>query len=503
MQFSDKGAFEYAWNHWHDEIRPDGDYLLITEQSGCWDGPDSIGERRFLRASSEERDDDNMSITCTVQSVQFRDVVEEDALNEVEFDDFNPSNSSSASGLVANTKAPGASLYGNETRANKQMPLRDTSGDSEFDKMLDYSIGKLDVETINANLAQYDFTLDDFFGDSDLPTLGKRGIGSRLRRLAKNVVNTVAKPVVSAINNVGGAIVDFAGQVLNDFFTFDQGFSQGAHLDTTDIPGFVDTPFNGLRGIELLNYDTEAGANIQVFCVECGASGDFTIRGSLSFSVVSGLQKAEVGISGNLEAALQVGFVGTYEVTESKVETANFEQRLVTLPLSPFDIPGVLTVGPSAQLTAGFDMKFKATGKLLAGAIATWGNIDTVMDLKDSQNNHAEGFVPTVTPVFEADGQLSFNAGTYLLFKLAVGVEVLGGTFEASAGLVNKPRLSIAATAEGEVDLNGARFSGDCKGIDLDIGFTHEVSVDMVLAKLEKKFVLQKFEGPEYDQCIA
>jgi hypothetical protein len=502
MQFSDKRAFEYAWNNWHDDIRPSGDYLLITEQPGCWDGPDSTGERRFLRASSEERDDDTMSITCDVQSVPFCDVVEADALNEVEFDDFNPAtNNSSALGL-ANTKAPDAAPFGNGTTTNTTIPHRDPSGDSDFDKMLDSSLGKLDMETINAKLAQYDLKLADFISESHLPTLGKRGIGSRLSRLAKSVANTVTKPVVSTINNVGDAIVDFAGEVLNDLFTFNQDFSQGAHFDTTDISGFVDTPFDGLRGIQLLNYDTESGANVQVFCVECGASGDFTIRGSLRFSVGNGLEKAEVGISGNLEAALQVGFVGTFEAAESGIETKEFEQRLITLPLSPFDIPGVLTVGPSAQLAAGFDMKFKATGKLLAGAIATWDNIDTVLDLQVPENNRAEGFVPNVTPVFEADGKLSFNAGTFLSFKLAVGIEVLGGMFEASAGLVNKPRLDISATAEGEVDLAGARFSGDCKGVELDIGFTHEVSVDMILAQLEKTFVLQTFEGPEFDQCI-
>ncbi|KAF2692077.1 hypothetical protein K458DRAFT_381903 [Lentithecium fluviatile CBS 122367] len=513
MEFYDKGAYEYAWNNWHNEVRPNGDYLMVTEQPGCWDGPDTIQERRFLRATTEERDDSTMSITCNVESVPLSEAVEEDVLNDLDFDDFDPAND--PSGLTVDNDAPGATTPENGT--SPQIPMRDPSGDSSFDKTLDYQIGILDLETMNANFKPFDFTLDDFFGDSDLPdsatqNLQKRRIGDRLKKIAKKVVNavkSVAKTVIDAIKAVGEDIVEFAkdvGAALNDFFTFDRSFDKGVGFDTTNNAGFAETPFDGLRGIKLLDFDSESGASIQIFCVECGASGDFTIRGALRFSIGKGLEKAEVGIKGNLEAALQLGFVGSLALegtANKREETKEFEKRLVTLPLSPFSIPGILIIGPSASLATGFDMTFEASGKLLAGAIATWDNIEAVLDLKDNDNNKADGFVPVITPVFEADGQLSVSTGVFLSFKLAVGIDVLNGKFEASAGLVNKPRLAITASTEAELGPNGPQFTGDCKGVELELGFTHEVSVDFVLAKLERSFVLKTFEGPSFDQCIA
>ncbi|KAF2261374.1 hypothetical protein CC78DRAFT_535667 [Lojkania enalia] len=513
MQFKDKGAYEYAWNNWHNEVRPDGDYLVVTEAPGCWDGADAIQERRFLRAKTEERDDETLSITCDVESVPLSDAVDEDTLNDIEFGDFDPAND--PSGLQVDSDAPGASPSENGT--NTQIPLRDPSGDSSFDKILDYQIGQIDMETMNNNFKQYNFTLDDFFGDSDLPesatqNLRKRRIGDRLKKLAKKVVKKVkevAKKVVEVVKKAGEAIVDFAkdvGEKLNDFFTFDRSFTKGVGFDTTNNAGFVETPFDGLRGIKLLEFeDPDAQANIQIFCVECGASGDFEIRGALKFSIGKGLEKAEIGIKGNMEAALQFGFAGSLslETSVEKEKTKEFEKRIVTIPLSPFSIPGILVIGPSASLATGFDLTFEASGKLLAGAIATWGNIEAVLDLKDNDNNKAVGFVPDIQPVFEADGKLAISTGVFLSFKLAVGVDVLNGKFEASAGLVNKPRLAITASTEAEFGLNGTQFTGDCKGVEIELGFTHEVSVDFVLAKLEKSFTLTTFEGPTFDQCIT
>jgi hypothetical protein len=129
------------------------------------------------------------------------------------------------------------------------------------------------MELIIKNFKQYDFTLDDFFGDSDLPesatqNLQKRRIGDRLKKLVKKVVavvKSVAQTVVSTVKQAGEAIVEFAkvvGEALNDFFTFDRSFEKGVGVDTTNNAGFVETPFDGLRGIKLLDFDTDSGTSI-------------------------------------------------------------------------------------------------------------------------------------------------------------------------------------------------------------------------------------------------
>lgn len=513
MRFKNKGAYDYAWNNWHNEVRPDGDYLLVTEAPGCWQGPESTEERRFLRAKTEERDDEQLTINCEVDTIPLNEAVEEDAINELDFGDFDPANE--PSGVEVDTNAPGAKPPGESV--NTQAPLRDPSGDSSFDKIKDYEIGVLDMEDLENKFQQFDIEMEDFYGISDLPTgasdgLEKRRIGDRIKKAVKKVVKTVKKAVTTvanAIKTAGDAIVDFAkdvGEKLNDFFTFDRSFSKDVGFDTTNNAGFVETPFAGLRGIKMIDFNSqESGARVQVFCVECGASGDFEIRGGLKFSIGNGLEKAEIGIKGNLEAALQLGFLGSLSLqgtVNERTETKEFEKRIVTVPLSPFAIPGILIIGPAASISTGFDMTFEANGKLLAGAIATWGNVDALLDLKDNSKNKANGFEPDITPVFEADGRVKISTGVFLAFKVSVGVDVLNGKFVADGGLVNKPRLAVSAETEASFGLNGTQFTGECKGVNISFGFTHEVAAEVEIADLKKSFPIATFNSETIDRCI-
>lgn len=71
--------------------------------------------------------------------------------------------------------------------------LKDPSGDSDFDEYLDSKIGKIDADALNnGTLAQFNITLEDFYGGSDLPDLAtenltKRKIGDRIKKAVKKV----------------------------------------------------------------------------------------------------------------------------------------------------------------------------------------------------------------------------------------------------------------------------------------------------------------------------
>jgi hypothetical protein len=81
--------------------------------------------------------------------------------------------------------------------------LKDPSGDSDFDVYLDAKIGKMDLAALNnSTLAQFNITLEDFYGESDLPdlvtnNLAKRAIGDRIKKAVKKV-STVTVDVLEA-----------------------------------------------------------------------------------------------------------------------------------------------------------------------------------------------------------------------------------------------------------------------------------------------------------------
>lgn len=82
------------------------------------------------------------------------------------------------------------------------MALEDPSGDSDFDGALDTQIGVMDLETVDKNLReQFNITLDDFYGASDLPDLvTERLQRRRLRDRIKRAVQRVSKSLSLCYN---------------------------------------------------------------------------------------------------------------------------------------------------------------------------------------------------------------------------------------------------------------------------------------------------------------
>jgi hypothetical protein len=194
MQFNNWEAYLYAWNNWHNEVRPkDGDYLVITDAPGCWEGADAGQERSFLRATTEERDNRTMSISCNVEPIPFSETVPPESGNDIEFGEFTPGNS--ARGLNVAGDAPFTGEGG--ASESRQGPLTDKSGDSDFDRKFDDRIGRINQQSLaNSTLGRSGFTLDDFYGETGLQDLAmenlnqnlrKRKIGDRIKKAAKKV----------------------------------------------------------------------------------------------------------------------------------------------------------------------------------------------------------------------------------------------------------------------------------------------------------------------------
>jgi hypothetical protein len=198
MEFNDKEAYEYAWTNWHDEVRAkEGDYLVITDAEGCWEGNGAAHERSFLRATTEERDNRTMSISCDVEPILFSDVVPAESLNDIQFGEFRPGNT--PKGLDVENDAPNS--QGGPSAGSFQKGLIDQSGDFDFDRAVDERVGRLSQESLaRGPLADAGLTLEDFESENlpvDFSTanagkiqargLVKRKIGDRIKKAVKKV----------------------------------------------------------------------------------------------------------------------------------------------------------------------------------------------------------------------------------------------------------------------------------------------------------------------------
>jgi hypothetical protein len=72
MEFKDQGACDFAWQNWHNEVRPDGDYVVVTSEPSCM-GASANQERHFLRAKTEEKDNSTRTISCVVEPISIGD----------------------------------------------------------------------------------------------------------------------------------------------------------------------------------------------------------------------------------------------------------------------------------------------------------------------------------------------------------------------------------------------------------------------------------------------
>ncbi|KAG9254005.1 uncharacterized protein F5Z01DRAFT_674327 [Emericellopsis atlantica] len=488
MKFSNWDAYNHAWDNWHDVSRPKwGDYVIITPEESCR----NYGvkdQRNFVLATDEKRDDGSQTITCQIKNITIADTVGDENPVDIEFENFNqPGVSAQAN------DSPGADGFddlGGEV-------LADPSGDSDFDWFLDNTIGKMDVETLNQSVvAQFGFTLDDFYGENDLPDLAtanlvKRRFGRRLRRAFKKVKAAVKKAVAvtkKVFQDVGDAIKETAQQIgdaIADFTTIDRSISKDINFDTTTLGNVVETPFDGKTGYELFSGEfgeeirngAELSGSLDIYCVDCGVEGDFNIRGKVVF-VFSRLKFEEgfVEVSGSLGAGLGLGIVA--ELTLNK----EFKKQITSLPLTPFSIPNVFVLGPKFDLSAGVNFELDAQGQLLAGVRADWPSINARIDVVNSGSSFANGFTPELTPIFEVDGTISLTTTFFLEGALGIGIDIANGLFDKSVELIEKPGIFVSAGVGASFSLeNGVGGAGDndCLGVEIATGFTNEVSVNV------------------------
>ncbi|SCO91320.1 uncharacterized protein FRV6_15448 [Fusarium oxysporum] len=185
-------------------------------------------------------------------------------------------------------------------------------------------------------------------------------------------------------------------------------------------------------------------------------------------SLFGGIEVAQIQFNAQFKAGLNLGLKAFVKYEK--------EWTYPVGEISPwsFGIPLLCTVGPYIGLDVKAGETIEATGTLLIGTSVEWDNIDILIDLVDSGNNHTNGLPLVFKHTTEATGELKMEASLGLPASVGVELKLLSGLWKAKGGVVDTSsvvlegsfKMSATVTDDGEIL---ADVDGDCYGIAWNI----------------------------------
>ena len=148
-----------------------------------------------------------------------------------------------------------------------------------------------------------------------------------------------------------------------------------------------------------------SGTLYSVQCADCGITGKITVEGSLAFNI-SAITKGSVSLVNHDSFAINAVLGITVEAQGTK-SIEDFTQQIVGIPLSPLTIPGIVSLGPEATISAAFDLTLNGKAELIVGAKFELSSGTAVLDIVDKSRNKLDGLTPSVAPVFNVRIHLS------------------------------------------------------------------------------------------------
>ncbi|KAF2149140.1 hypothetical protein K461DRAFT_324547 [Myriangium duriaei CBS 260.36] len=178
----------------------------------------------------------------------------------------------------------------------------------------------------------------------------------------------------------------------------------------------------------------------EIFCVNCGITGSFTMTGTASASLLHGLEDAFLQVTGNLHAGLYLGLNAHYSGSKST------NVNILTVPIGAVSVPKLLTIGPTLSLGASVNLNLNAQGQVLVGGALDWPAISAKLDFVKTSTSGVSGFKPNFSHTFTANGQATLTAGLGLPISLAVGISILDGHWKYSLALKDTPALNLGVS---------------------------------------------------------
>lgn len=473
MSFTRPDAFKRATESWD----ADKDMLLIANVEGCA-GPTAT-DRCYFHATSITMDEKSQTVTATGAPEDPEKIMN---YAETEWGMWAPHNSTGG-GSVNATASQGQSFnYTSKAPGDSSDTHGLTTAEfgPSFDSSLDDAKGYRELQP-DAHAFLQQIISDGEALTAQLPSsCSQVSTGElRLRRALRprgfwsDLWNGVVDGVTSVYNTVADAL-----SIGGDF---------NAPV-SWDLPGpdpripRETSPWSE-NSIALFKHEkaSESGdfqEHINVYCVDCGVSGQAVFSGKAKITPLKGIFDGELGLHTNMKIILKVGVDAEIKFSQ------NIQQDLFSFGLPGLSY-GIVTVGPYISVAAKVGLEAAAKGKLLVGAEMGLTQAQAVLYIFDPSSSTASGWTPYFKPVLTAEGEVMLAAKASLPIGIKVGLKV--ASFETALGLVDEPAISAVAQVAGSAQYEEGRgFTGGfkeingCPGISTSLNWSNKLSLDIL-----------------------
>ncbi|KAJ3088960.1 hypothetical protein HK102_007524 [Quaeritorhiza haematococci] len=201
-----------------------------------------------------------------------------------------------------------------------------------------------------------------------------------------------------------------------------------------------------------------------------------------------------VYVAGHLAPTPKIDTAYVYFKAESgaRVEldmfaNVNYEKqdvaRLATLHLTPFQIPGVGSIGPLLELDIGYDARFSMHGAFKAAVdvnipplFVAYGDQEastaSTSDAVTGNADHASGsgVDNIIQPSLRVDFQAGGSVQVFVIPKATLDIDLLEGALDAQVGLSAQAGLTGTLTAEASAGTGQDARASACLGLDANFG---------------------------------
>ena len=248
-----------------------------------------------------------------------------------------------------------------------------------------------------------------------------------------------------------------------------------------------------------------AEMRVKLYCVDCSLVGNIKTVGAIKGSLLEGVKAASVELSADLTALVQLGVDAEFEL-QIKRSTTKLGEIGVEGILA---IPGVISLGPYADIAIEVVPKLTLSGSVFLGAQMTWRNAKARLAFGEGPGSSASGWTPEIKPVFNASGEIGAAIEVAMPVGLRLGISVFNGKFERNVAIEERPSIEAKAsiggsltqgTGERKIDTNfGIQ---QCKGIKAGIVFKNDVSALYTDPLSGEKKPLYKPSSLEYEKTL-
>ncbi|KAL7809403.1 hypothetical protein V8C44DRAFT_334402 [Trichoderma aethiopicum] len=356
---------------------------------------------------------------------------------------------------------------------------------------------------------------------------GAKSIGNDLASMATGLANDAVKNLTNLGNTVLGMAKNFAQGILaaaifivtgdyNRSFDFpisiappksaldDSPWGDGFKFytwtpDKGDYWNAQDAALDKIKGVVIGEADPEPG--VEFWCVDCHVDGKLKLLGSASFSLTSGLTKAQLSLDGTLDAGLYLGMNAFAQWNPKE------EYDFLSLGLPGLSIPDIFAIGPVLSLGISVDLDISAVGQYLVGADMQWTSISAKLDVLNPRSSSKSGWTPNIRDTVQADGSLTVNSTLGLPVSLGFGINILNGKYDKEIKLVDTPGIRASMEYDFTNEVNNGEVNTDpedgCYGIHWSVGMVNTVVLDLSDIK-QGTYTLDEYDAPVFASgCVG